>query len=67
MRQILTATMILLCLTEPALAYIGPGAGVGVFATVMGILVAISLALFAILWYPIKRLLRRNSKPNKIP
>lgn len=67
MRQILTATIVLLCLAEPALAYIGPGAGVGVFATVMGILVAISLALFAILWYPIKRLLRRNSKPNKIP
>jgi hypothetical protein len=67
MRQILTVTMILLCLTEPALAYIGPGASVGVLATVMGILVAISLALFALLWYPIKRLLRRNSKPNKIP
>jgi hypothetical protein len=67
MRQIPTVTMILLCLTEPALAYIGPGASVGVLATVMGILVAISLALFALLWYPIKRLLRRNSKPNKIP
>ena len=67
MRQVLTATTILLFLAEPALAYIGPGASVGVLATVMGILVAISLALFAILWYPIKRLLRRNSKPNKSP
>lgn len=65
MRQILTTTIILLCLTQPALAYIGPGTGAGLIATVMGILVAISLALFAVLWYPIKRLLRRNSKHNK--
>jgi hypothetical protein len=55
MRQILTAATILFCLAEPAWAYIGPGTGAGLIATVLGILVAISLALFAILWYPIKR------------
>ncbi|HET9845163.1 MAG TPA: hypothetical protein VFQ02_05405 [Nitrospira sp.] len=65
MRQILTTATILLGLTQPALADIGPGTGAGLIATVMGILVAISLALFAVLWYPIKRLLRRNSKHNK--
>jgi hypothetical protein len=64
-RQILTAATILLCLAEPAWAYIGPGTGAGLIATVLGILVAISLALFAILWYPIKRLLKRTSKQNK--
>jgi biopolymer transport protein ExbB/TolQ len=65
MQQILTTTIVLLCTAQPALAYIGPGTGAGLIATVMGILVAISLALFAVLWYPIKRLLRRNSKHNR--
>jgi hypothetical protein len=65
MWRILTATTILLCLAEPALAYIGPGTGAGLIATVLGILVAITLALFAVLWYPIKRLLKRNSNKSR--
>ena len=48
-------------------AYIGPGMGVGVIGVVLGILVAIFLAFFAILWYPVKRLFvrRRNQKEEK--
>ena len=48
-------------------AYIGPGIGVGVIGVVLGILVAIVLAFFAILWYPVKRLFvkRRNQKEEK--
>ncbi len=48
-------------------AYIGPGMGVGVIGVVLGILVAIFLAFFAILWYPVKRLFvrRRNQKDEK--
>ena len=37
-------------------AYIGPGMGLGAVGVVLGILGAIVLALFAILWYPFKRL-----------
>jgi hypothetical protein len=48
--------------SQPALAYIGPGVGAGVIATVLGILGAICLAVFAVAWYPLKRLLGRNSK-----
>ena len=46
---------------------IGPGMGVGVIGVVLGILVAIFLAFFAILWYPVKRLFvrRRNQKEEK--
>jgi uncharacterized membrane protein len=43
----------------PAYAYIGPGLSGGVLATVLGVLAAIFLALFAIVWYPIKRLIKR--------
>ena len=39
----------------PALAYVGPGAGLGVFATLFGVLAAIVLATFGLLWYPLKR------------
>lgn len=50
----------LLVIAKPAMAYIGPGVGAGVIATVLGILAAVGLALFAVLWYPLKRLLRKS-------
>jgi biopolymer transport protein ExbB/TolQ len=62
MRRTLTATTILLCLAEPALAYIGPGVGAGMIATVLGVLAAIVFSVIAIFWYPLKRLLKRRSR-----
>jgi biopolymer transport protein ExbB/TolQ len=62
MRKLTVATTLLMLLAEPAMAYIGPGIGVGMIATVLGILTAIVLAIFAVFWYPVKRLLRRNSR-----
>jgi hypothetical protein len=56
----------LLLITGPAHAYIGPGVGAGLIATVMGILTAIALAFVAIVWYPIKRLLRRSTPVSKV-
>lgn len=44
----------------PAAAYIGPGAGAGTIAVVLGVLAAIVMAFFAILWYPLKRLLKNR-------
>lgn len=38
-----------------AMAYIGPGAGAGLIATVLGVLAALALALFGIVYYPAKR------------
>jgi threonine/homoserine/homoserine lactone efflux protein len=61
-RKLTTATAILMLFADPAMAYIGPGIGVGMIATVLGILTAIVLAIFAVFGYPIKRLLRRNSR-----
>lgn len=44
-------------------AYIGPGAGFGVIASLLGIFGSIFLLIFAILYYPIKRYyLKRKSK-----
>jgi len=65
MSRILTVAVSLLFIAGPAQAYIGPGVGAGVITTVLGILTAIVLALFAVLWYPVKRLLKGSSRPGK--
>lgn len=41
------------------LLYLGPGLDGGFIAAVLGVLASIFLALFAILWYPIKGLIKR--------
>lgn len=44
----------------PAHAYIGPGAGAGTIAVVLGVLASVAMAFFAILWYPIKRVIKKR-------
>jgi len=48
-----------------SLAYIGPGMGGGFIAAVVGILISIFLALFAILWYPFKKLIAKFKKKKE--
>ncbi|OYX44014.1 MAG: hypothetical protein B7Z02_07350 [Rhodobacterales bacterium 32-67-9] len=49
-----------------ALAYIGPGVGAGAIAAVLGVLGSIFLAIVAVLYYPIKRLMKgKKSKSAK--
>ncbi len=54
--------IVLLSISIPASAYIGPGMGGGVVAAVLGVVGAILLALFGILYYPIKRMLKNRKK-----
>ena len=56
----------LLTIPVRAYAYIGPGLGVGTIGVVLGVLASVLLAFFAILWYPIKRLIRRIKRPHAI-
>ena len=49
----------LIITTIPAYAYLGPGMGAGVIAATVGIIVAIFAAIFGILWFPIKRFLKK--------
>ncbi len=51
-------------------AYVGPGLGAGAVGVVLGVLASVILALFAIVWYPVKRLLKKmkissQSKNNR--
>jgi hypothetical protein len=49
----------LLVAPAPAYAYMGPGLGMGAVMTSLGVVVAILLGLFSLLWYPVKRLIQR--------
>ncbi len=60
-----TATTLLLALgwTAPALAYIGPGAGLSLLGALWGVLAAVLAALLFLLFWPLRRLLRRRRQP----
>lgn len=58
----LLASMIFL--GTPALAYIGPGAGAGAIGVLIAIIGGIVLLLIGFLWFPIKRMMRKNKGPE---
>lgn len=49
---------------SPAAAYLGPGLGAGTLALILGFVASIFLALFAVFWYPIKRLIKGRKKAD---
>ena len=61
-RSILFLSLFLI--SSPSYAYIGPGMGGGLIAAIVGFFAAILLALWGILYYPIKRDLK-NRKEKK--
>jgi hypothetical protein len=58
--------MVLACcsLAAPAQAYVGPGLGLGTLGAVLGFGLSIVLAILALIWYPIKRMLRKKGAPR---
>ncbi len=60
----LLLAVLALSYTPLASAYVGPGLGVGVVATVLGTLLGILMLLVGVIWYPLKKLFRRFF-PNK--
>ena len=63
MNRIYLFTLILI-MPLSSYAYIGPGMGGGVIAAIIGFFAAIILGLWGILYYPIKRALKKR-KDNK--
>jgi len=51
--------------TSNAHAYIGPGIGIGTLSAILGLIATFFVAIFAILYYPIKRVLRRCKKSQE--
>ena len=55
----------LLLISLPSHAYIGPGMAGGVIAAIVGFFVAILLVIWGVLYYPIKRALKKR-KDKKV-
>ena len=62
MHKLIFKTCLFLLITTPSLAYVGPGVGGGVIAATIGIIVAIFAAVFGLIWFPIKRLLKKRKE-----
>ena len=60
-------TVIVLTLPGPAMAYIGPGAGITMLGALWGVLVAIVLAIGSVLFWPIRALMRRRKPRQQQP
>lgn len=56
----ITSVIIALLVSTPALAYIGPGAGISVLGSLLGIIVTIIVAIGAILMWPLRKLLKKK-------
>ena len=54
-----------LLIDSSASAYIGPGMAGGVILATIGFVVAIFVMLFGIIWFPIKRLIKRKKKKHR--
>lgn len=52
----------LLLVATAAEAYVGPGLGLGVLGAILGGLAAVLLAILGVVWYPLKRLLRKRKR-----
>jgi hypothetical protein len=70
------STLTAVCLTvagafsvgaTPALAYVGPGAGLSAIGAFLALILGVILAFVGFIWYPVKRLLRRGTPAGASP
>ncbi len=68
MSKIIISTLLLFFMTSSSYAYIGPGMGGGIILATIGIVIAIFAAIFGIVWFPIKRLIKKikDKKSKKV-
>ncbi len=46
-------------------AYLGPGTGAGLIVATVGVVIGIIAAIFGVLWFPLKRLLKNKKNKKK--
>jgi membrane protein implicated in regulation of membrane protease activity len=59
----IAVTTALMLAATPAIAYVGPGAGLSLLGAFWGLLVAILAALAFVVVYPIRRMMRARKRP----
>ena len=57
--------MLAIVAPQPALAYVGPGAGMTVIGAALAFIGAVFLAIIGFVWYPIKRVWRAVARRRK--
>ena len=57
--MILLYAALLILIAQPVNAYVGPGLGAGAIGVALGIIGSVFIALFALIYYPIKRFLKK--------
>ena len=62
----LISNLVIFCLiSTSSFAYLGPGVGGGFILATIGIIVAIFAALFGLIWFPVKRLLKKRKEKKE--
>lgn len=51
---------LLLTISGPAMAYVGPGLGLSALGALIAFVAAILVAIFGFLWFPLRRILRKK-------
>lgn len=63
MSRFLISFLLLCCFAAtPAMAYVGPGSGLGAIGVAFGVVGTVLLSLVSFVWYPIKRVHRSMRK-----
>ena len=65
MYKLTLTTLLFFFTTTSSYAYLGPGVGGGVIVATIGIIVAIFAALFGLIWFPVKRLLKKRKEKKE--
>ncbi len=65
MHKLILITSIFFIMISSSYAYLGPGIGGGVIAATLGIIIAIFGALFGLLWFPIKNILKKRKEKKE--
>ncbi|MEM9272283.1 MAG: hypothetical protein AAGA80_04865, partial [Cyanobacteria bacterium P01_F01_bin.143] len=58
----LSSLFLTLFISSPAMAYVGPGAGLVAIAAFIALGVAVLAALLGFLWFPLKRILSKRNQ-----
>lgn len=65
MLKLIYISLIICVISTSSFAYLGPGVGGGVIVAIIGIIVAIFAALFGLIWFPVKRLLKKRKEEKE--
>ena len=65
MYKLILTTLLFFFITTSSFAYLGPGVVGGVITATIGFIVAIFAALFGLIWFPVKRLLKKRKEKKE--